>query len=272
MNKLLIGESGGTKTDWCLVENGKCQKVIRSFSLHPSNWNLHFFKKLNSFLNQNFDLKNTEIKIYSAGCLSKERQQELVVSIGLKENKVSVRSDLHAAGAACLAGSNGEVAILGTGSVLFSMEGNEVISVVGGKGFLNGDEGSGYYFGKLILEAYIEGELTKAQVEILSQKTDLNKLKQKFLDQEGKFEIAELAMLLSEYKATFSSFHLRNFQMFIDTHKGGMNEKSLYIVGGYAYHHQHELKSVFERNKVTVVSIIEKPIDALIEQSVFLND
>ena len=195
MNSVLIVESGGTRSEWCLVKNGSVVKRFSSTRLHPSNWSTAFWKRLQAQISD--ITHDAKLAFYIAGCHNE--QNRLTMISKLREfgyADVEVFSDLVAAGL-----STGEdhcnVIILGTGSVLFEFESGLVSNVVGGLGHVEGDEGSGYYFGKLVLNAYQNQELNEEQRSVLNSKVDVEQLLELLREDKGKYEIAHLALTVT---------------------------------------------------------------------------
>ena len=108
---------------------------------------------------QKYDL---EVHFFGAGCLREENQLKMLAAFEqLGMRNVSVKSDILAGYLATSDQESGFVAIVGTGSVIGRIENREVSEIYGGLGYLNGDEGSGYYFGKLIIEKILANHFSK---------------------------------------------------------------------------------------------------------------
>ena len=148
MSRILIGESGGTKTDWCLIGSEGTLEEFTTESYHNDNWNPSFHQRSESFWKEKPKLLQANLLFFGAGCFNldiRKKQAQLFTKLGFKN--VEIKSDLDAAGIAAYGIDSGLVSINGTGSVLFEWSGHEVSNLHGGLGFEMGDEGSGYYFG-----------------------------------------------------------------------------------------------------------------------------
>src|SRR5690606_6408527 len=146
------GEGGGTKTDWRILEEGQVIDSFQTRSYHPSHWNDVFFEEVAEFWIKKLP-STYKLKGFLAGRLRLEKRSELESALLKRGLHFSVSSDLHAAGIAAYGPhGRGWCAIAGTGSVLFHFNAGEVTEIRGGKGHEEGDEGSAYYFGKLVLE------------------------------------------------------------------------------------------------------------------------
>ena len=171
----------------------------------------------------------------------------------------SVSSDLHAAGIAAYGPhGRGWCAIAGTGSVLFHFNAGEVTEIRGGKGHEEGDEGSAYYFGKLVLEGRnIERFQPFVQIAI-SQYDEIA-----FRGKNKKLEVASLAVRLGD-NPQFEHFHRKNIEQFVATHKLD-DIQELCIIGSYAFHQQELFREVLLRKSAISCRFIAEPIMQLTE-------
>ena len=67
---LLIADSGGTKTDWCFIDELGNQHYFSSESYHPSNWSVDFTERIAAFWEQRPELKKAQVHLFCAGCLN----------------------------------------------------------------------------------------------------------------------------------------------------------------------------------------------------------
>lgn len=265
MINTLFADSGGTGTDWIYIDAKRDKIVFETESYHPANWGDSFWERIESYWKSNQNLLEYNLRFFGSGCLNTENANllcEKFQSFGFKD--VNVKSDLHAAGFACYPNVEGSVIISGTGSVLFHYDKGEVSNVVGGKGHEIGDEGSGFYFGRLIIEKHRNGTLTEAQLNALNEKIDLLALANLKIA-EAKYEWASLSEVLKDDQQLFQSIHKENINCFIKTHFTAGVEETVCLVGSYAYYHKElwiaELSSV----GCKVESVILKPIEYFIE-------
>lgn len=266
MKEMLFADSGGTKTDWCFVDANGMKSYFSTESYHPANWNDTFFDRISSFWKSKTQMKSAQLYFYGAGCFNVDNARKL--SDKFKEfhfANVKVRSDLHGAGMASYGMRKGLVAIMGTGSVLFSWKDIEVGNVIGGLGHNVGDQGSGYYFGRLVLEAIRHKTLSLNQLKIVGSKF-------KDVDLDQKFAVANITSELRDYKDEFKNIHELNVYAFIKEHIPESYGAKLTVVGSYGYHHQNIISPCLQEKGVFVDQFIERPIEAIVEQTVSLNE
>lgn len=155
----LVAESGSTKADWLLADNGK---VINKFTSMGFNPFFHNSKIVFDELNKNKPMKEyaakiKEVRFFGAGCSSPARNK--IIARGLKKffvnAKVKVEHDLLASALATCGDKPGITCILGTGSNACYFDGKQLAEVRHGLGYILGDEGSGSYFGKKLLAFYL---------------------------------------------------------------------------------------------------------------------
>ena len=274
MRQYLIGESGGTKTDWCFIDKCKTKTYFTRKSYHPLNCNQEFLESEKQFWESHAYMMEADVHFYGSGCFRETGKQELLVfmeQLGFQNSLVL--SDLHAAGQVLFGKRDGSVAVLGTGSVMFNWTNQEVRNLLGGLGFLKGDEGSGFYFGKLIYEAYVKGKLSVEQQRVVNSFIAWKEFDHSFSNQTHKTLFSELSYKLKDFRLLFNEFHVMNLEAFCNTHFTEINRgESVSIVGSYGYHHQDIVKEVFQKHDVGIIEFIARPIERLVEQTVLVND
>lgn len=155
---LLLAESGSTKTDWCLLPDGGKRVKMKTAGVNPYLQNTEeIVRMLNHELHWNSDKWGTvEVAFYGAGVGSKPQQK--IVEDALRQvtgaKKVVVESDMLAAAHALAGHEKGVVCILGTGSNACAWDGRKVVEQMPSLGYVAGDEGSGNYMGKRVLQYY----------------------------------------------------------------------------------------------------------------------
>lgn len=260
---VIIGESGGTKTDWVIIKDGSIDREFTTGSLHPLNWTDNFFLELNTFWQCRDDLKKYKTELFVAGCFNPENANKLQTQFEKMGFHVRVRSDLHAAGFAVYgSNSGGKIAIMGTGSVVFDFHNGDVSNLIGGLGYLQGDEGSAYYFGKLLIEGYCSKTLNELQMDAVQTLfTD------RIPDLRERFEVAQLAARTYEFSDLFADVHEQNIRMFIERHHLKEGDH-IALVGSYAWFQKAVILSVFKQEGVKIIDVIERPISSLVDQIV----
>ena len=160
---ILIADSGSTKTDWILVGKDKNQSRYNTIGLNPYFIDSEgiYDSLVTTLLPQIGETKVKTVYFYGAGCSTPEKK--IIVHKALSKcfpySKVAVEHDLLGAARALLGNKSGFAAIIGTGSNTGIYNGIEIEKNIDSLGYILGDEGSGSYIGKKIVNDYMRGYL-----------------------------------------------------------------------------------------------------------------
>ena len=160
MSSVLIADSGSTKTQWCLVTGNK-KKMITTQGISPYFLDDASLEKIlrDELLHKTGDAKITAIHYYGTGCSNPANVA--LIKKALKKvfpkSAVSVDHDLLGAAKSLCGNDKGIVCILGTGSNSGYYNGKKIMKNSPGLGFILGDEGSGAYLGRKVLQHYLYG-------------------------------------------------------------------------------------------------------------------
>lgn len=156
----LIADSGATKAEWCLVQNGKTKTIftqgISPYFLVTEQIRDLLLKELKPKLR---NIEPDEIFYYGTGCANPENAKSVKKAIKqvFPMAKVDVKHDLMAAARALCGRGKGVACILGTGSNSCFYDGKKIVKNSPGLGYVLGDEGSGAYLGRKVLQYYLYG-------------------------------------------------------------------------------------------------------------------
>lgn len=155
---ILIADSGATKCEWCLVD-GRKKKSLFTQGISPYFQNLQQIEFIlqNELAPQLKKKEPVEIFYYGTGCASRDNAALIKKAIGkvFKEAAIHVTHDLMAAARATCGHDKGISCILGTGSNSCYFDGKKIVKNSPGLGYVLGDEGSGAYLGKKVLQYYL---------------------------------------------------------------------------------------------------------------------
>ena len=159
---LLIADSGSTKTDWSLLQDGDVTKRVVSQGINPfmvpaDEISRIVMQELIPHLSQPIDA----IRFYGAGCRGKQRRVvKRVLQQVINTEDVNVESDLQGAAIALCREEKGIACILGTGSNSCLFDGQTIVENVAPLGFILGDEGSGAVLGRRFLSDLLKNQLS----------------------------------------------------------------------------------------------------------------
>ena len=203
----LIADSGATKAEWCLLQEGK-KKTIFTPGLSP------YFLTTDAIadtVRQQLvpKLKNAPVDsifFYGTGCANPENAKSVkkALSSVFPGARVTVNTDLMAAARAVCGREKGLACILGTGSNSCYYNGKSIVKNSPGIGYVLGDEGSGAYLGKKVVQYYMYNTFDED-------------LRARF---DAKFVTTPVEILDNVYKKPLPNRYLATFTMFLAENRG----------------------------------------------------
>ena len=154
----LIADSGATKAEWSLLSNGKTQSVftqgISPYFLDEGQISKLLLKELLPAIKKTTP---DEIYYYGTGCANpaNARLVKKAIRYVFPSAKIEVTHDLMAAARALCGKKKGIACILGTGSNSCYFDGKKIVKNSPGLGYVLGDEASGAYLGKKVVQHYL---------------------------------------------------------------------------------------------------------------------
>jgi glucosamine kinase len=204
---ILIADSGSTKTEWCFLFNGR-KKIIETQGASP--YFLNEQQLANMMQRELVPGLNTrtpgEVFFYGTGCAAPANRAMVKRAIRkiFPQAGIEVEHDLTGAARALCGKNKGIVAILGTGSNSGYYNGKKIVRNSPGLGYVLGDEGSGAYLGKKVLQYFL-------------YKTFDIELREKFFK---KYQIDAAEILDAVYKRPLPNRYIAAFTLFLSEHRG----------------------------------------------------
>ena len=277
---ILLADSGSTKTDWGLVENGKLVKRLRTSGMNPFQMSEEAItEEIKTHLVP--ELPGTvldEVHFYGAGC-TKEKQP--IVERALRANltingECEVASDMLGAARGICGHKPGIACILGTGSNSCSYDGKNLVKNVSPLGFILGDEGSGAVLGKLLVGDVLKNQMPETVTKRFFEKYKLTSaeiIDRVYRQPKPNTFLASFVPFLEEnidepkiynlVKESFRSFLRRNVMQYDDwqTLPIGFN-------GSIAKIYKKPLLEALEEEGMHLGRIIQAPMEAMVEYHV----
>lgn len=258
--KYIIADSGGSSTNWGIVLQTNEVVFIQTDSLHPKYALSDSFSW--SGLKAQFEEMNVPLHFYGAGCSGEVVQAQMrgrLQQLGFSE--VSIYPDTLAACRALHGNEAGWVAILGTGSILVRYDGTQIIRRIGGYGSLVGDEGSGFYFGKLLVRYLLKTEEWKAEWTGIFQSRDF--ILSKLAASDAQQWISELGGKTADLDFRF--LHEQNAALFVERYCIQVPElKQISLIGTYGFEQEAVFSNAFENQSIHVHKRLANPIADLV--------
>ncbi|MCS7077222.1 MAG: hypothetical protein NZ455_10965 [Bacteroidia bacterium] len=276
--KILIGDSGSTKTDWAyLYEN-----EVKYFTTQGLNPNYLSTTDIQSILVQQ-TLSNVEhppehLFFYGAG-LNNIHSKSLMYAVFEKvfpHSQLSIEHDLLGAARAVYGlCESGIICILGTGSIAGFYDGERIPKTMGGLGYLLGDEGSGTHLGKMLIAQYAQKQLPRQIENALYEQIQIktNDILHFLYQQKypNRF-LAQLTHFIAMYRENeaIQDIVRRSFQSFCEQTLLPLANQcfqrlKIRCVGSIAHIFEQEWKAVLLKNGMKVDKIMRKPISGLVE-------
>lgn len=201
---ILIADSGSTKTDWCLAEDGKALRRMKSKGINPVFQSEEEMEKAATGVAQLLnDVRPEAIYFYGAGCIPTQTERvERALRQGFPTASVEVHTDMLGAARGLCGHKAGIACILGTGSNSCLYDGQDIVANVSPLGFILGDEGSGAVLGKLLVGSLLKNQLTPG-------------LKEEFLRQ---FSLTPADIIERVYRSPFPNRFLASLSPFLAEH------------------------------------------------------
>lgn len=271
---ILIADSGSTKTDWRLIDvDGKFHQA-KTKGLNPYHQSAdEIAHVLSDELLSQLPVPVERIFFYGAGCANPTVNQTAVQALErvFPEAVTQVESDLLAAARALCGREAGIACILGTGANSCLYDGQTIIDNVPPLGYVLGDEGSGTYIGKELLNRYLKRDMPEP---LRSQFA-----KRYALTTESVLDNVYRQPQPNRYLAGFAKFafhHLKHpyiarmvyegFQQFFNKNVRpyeGYQQHKVHFTGSIAFYYSNVLRQVANDEGFAIQNIVESPIAGL---------
>lgn len=271
MSKMIVIEAGATTTR-IAIQNSNQWEVFKKKGL---NGNLNSQLDFDSFFKQlELKVKDPEfIHYYGAGVTSEAGRVKVENSIQryFNETKYVIHSDVLAACRSCLGTSKGNLAILGTGAIFVTYNGEQIIDVKSGLGIVLGDEGSGAYAGKMLISAFLNGLLLDDTHQNFQKKYKLSRQEifhQIYHETHVSNWLGQFSYFLAEniHQKDVKKIIEENFLLFFKN-IGDHWDKSLglYIVGGFANTFKESLLNMTQSIGIQVNEVVPDVFEDLLK-------
>jgi len=273
---MLIAESGSTKTEWRLCQNGGQILAFRSQGFNPNVQTPEAMEEeLRRAYNLNMEHAETEeIWFYGAGIDSHSQRQIMEEVIGkvFKDVRITVNSDMLAA-ARSTNRNEGIVCILGTGSNSCAHEAHELTLKIGGHGWIFGDEGSGADLGKYLIKAMLQGDLPADVIQGIEEREGKSAFALKISIMQSSRPNVRLAKLAETFHAFIETPLVKElarsrFLAFLDTtvcRYPNFKDVHTDFVGSIAHYYRPVLEEACELRGVRLGNIEMAPADNLVK-------
>jgi N-acetylglucosamine kinase-like BadF-type ATPase len=273
----LIAESGATKAEWCLLSKGK--KV----SAATQGISPYFFteeKIIELFQHELLPAMPAAtgveiIHYYGTGMRNPDNVKMLKNAFKkvFKKAEININDDMLAAARSLHQDGKGLACNLGTGSFCCYYNGKKIVKQTPGIGYVLGDEGSGAYLGKKVLQYYLYDTFDE-------------ELKYKFDDQ---YQTSPVQVLENVYRKPLANRYLAGFAKFLVDNRGhymieniiedGLNDFFFHhlckyqevwtlpvsFIGSIAFGFKDVLKELCSAYEFELGKVLKNPMSGLVE-------
>lgn len=274
MNGILIADSGATKCEWCLLINGKKKKIITK-GISP-----YFFTADEVVASLNKELlpklkQQTIEQIFFYGTGLKSNSNKHFIHSILKKiftnADIEVQTDLLGAARALCKNEKGIACILGTGCNSCYYNGKKILKNSPGLGYVLGDEGSGAYLGKKVLQHYLYKTFDEELMLAFDKKyniTGTEILSKVYKQPQPNRYLASFAIFLAENRNHYMIENIieDGLNDFFFTHLRKYHESWLYPIhftGSIAFGFKDVIASLCNSYEMEFGNIIKQPMDEL---------
>jgi glucosamine kinase len=274
---VLIVDSGSTKSDWVLVRSNDERELFKTMGFNPY---FHSETIIANAIKQNQELfqyseEIQQVFYYGAGCSSPELNS--IVERALKrvfpKAEISVDHDLLACAYSTYTGCPAICCILGTGSNSCHFDGERVTEEVPALAYILGDEGSGSYFGKKLLAAFLYHHLPQHISEALKEEFGLAKdniMENVYMMPDANVYLASFMRFIAKHKADpwIDAMLVDGLEEFMKIHVccySDHKEVPVHFIGSIGYFFEDQLRRAADRLGLSIGVLTRKPIDGLVD-------
>jgi N-acetylglucosamine kinase-like BadF-type ATPase len=273
---ILIIESGSTKSDWVLLNEGE-RTFFSTIGLNPYFHNEDDVEQAIRNNSELYALKDavSEVYFYGAGCSADHLNA--IIKSGIQRvysrASVAVDHDLNACAYATYSGEPAISCIIGTGSNSCFFDGERVSEKVPALGYILGDEGSGTYMGKRLLADYLYHRLPEEMAAAFRNETGLNKdsiVNHVYKEPNANVYLASFVPFIQKFSDTnyVKELVLNGFKQFLQIHVccfDNYKDYPVHFVGSISRIFQNELELACNHYHIKLGNIVQKPVDGLVQ-------
>jgi glucosamine kinase len=273
---ILIADSGSTKSDWLAIDETGNELV--NFSTMGFNPYFHSSNFVEQELSSQIEVMKIALnvdKVFFYGAGSSSQEMCSIIEEGLSrvfsQAEIHVDHDLNGAAFSTWSGVPAITCILGTGSNSCFFNGSEVVEEVPSLAYILGDEGSGSWFGKRLLRAFLYKNLPPSiHDDFVSEfgftVTDINK--KVYTEKNPNVFLASFMKFIAKHRdADMVKTWLKDgFGAFLDVHVAcfeNYQQVPVHFIGSVAFHFSDDLTLACEKRGIQMGNLIKKPIEGL---------
>lgn len=271
----LIADSGATKCEWIFLKNGR-KKSFTTGGISPYFMaaeqidHLLATELLPNIRKTNIDA----VHFYGTGLGNADNLAAIKRSLKqlFPQSSISLNTDLVAAARALCGSDSGLACILGTGSNSCFYNGKKIVKNSPGLGFILGDEGSGAYLGKKVVQYYLYNTYDRdlrARFDARFETNSKEILENVYRNPLPNRYLASFAIFLAENRGHYMVEEIleRGLKDFFEQHLTKYKEAARYpinFIGGIAFGFHDILENLCEVHGWQLGSVMKTPLEGLV--------
>jgi len=278
---ILLADSGATKCEWCLAESKERTNTVFTQGISP-----YFFneEKTIALLQQELlpqlpgHTEITEIHYYGTGMRNPANVNMVKQSLRsvFKDAELEVSDDMLSAARALNGHNPGLACNLGTGSFVVYYDGKGIAKQAPGIGYILGDEGSGAYLGKKVLQYFLYNtfdEELRSQFDSRYNTTAVDILEHVYRKPLANRYLATFCLFLSENRGHYMIENIieDGLNDFFFTHLCKFTESwtlPIHFVGGVSFAFSDVIKELCHSYEFELGKILKNPMEGLVQYHV----
>ena len=269
MVKILIVESGATKTDWCLVGPGGVVERLQTPGMNLSTISSEANSAVFAEAVEHFSGVD-EVHFFAAGLLEFPAQLDCVFQERFPKARCEYASDLVAAARAACGHAPGLAAILGTGSNTCHYDGEKIVRNIHGGGFIIGDEGSAAALGRMFLSDLVKDLVPEEIADAFAARYEADYasvVRNVYKNPAPSRYLGSLAPFILEHRgnAYVDALIDRNFRDLVERTLVRYERLHVGVVGGFGCACRADLERLGTEYGLTFSRFIPSPMEGLID-------
>ena len=271
---ILIADSGSTKTEWILLNQGEEILRTETIGLNP------FFvspNEIQTVINQSalspYLDQVKKLNFYGAGCSNDTKKEDLNQSFNAIFNnaEIHIKTDIEGAVMAVSEDHPCIVCILGTGSTFRIFDGKNIIRKYSSLSYILGDEGSGTYIAKRLLRGVFYQQLPQHVINDFFKDYPINAeelLHNTYREPQANRYLASFVPFCKKHIQTpeIESIVLQSFEDFYKVHLSRLElikDYPVHFIGSIAFYFSDQLMQIALKYNFKVGNIVQKPLGML---------
>ena len=268
-DSFIVGDAGGTSTQWRVVIDGEIHQVetigFNAYTHSLSDFESDIKSKLSFALD-----RSIKVHLYAAGVDTPDQKNEVEAYLLSTFIEIEVENDLVGVARSLCGNNPGYVGILGTGSNACFYNGQKVDKVSASLGYILGDEGSGAYLGKKLIQGIYRGMLSAEIIDQFNSEFNITLheiIQRLYTEPKPNYFLASFSKFIRGRMNDRGVYHLV-YDSFIDFFRAFFHKKThdlpVHFSGSIAFYYSNILRQVGQDLNFTIGNIVKSPIAGLV--------